>query len=347
MRYIDIAEDNLSNVGKKQKAEIADIAKIRKDLQTTKTIVTKKSEDPTEVDTTTVTIVDPKSDTKAVEKLSADPTVPTTTTITTKEVGGDFDNELDHVLADVDTGSVVPESKVEEAYKKGRPRRKGNWPGRGRIQEEAGDNRDRLLELVVAGQLDPMMALTMCAKWMTNDEVGEMLDANELSERFIENINEDLKPMDLENLINGTISVDKHTSKLGEDKDVIVLAMEVKNNDAANDLMTFIERGYTDVIDADSISSENIDGDYMVFVEFERKDTFKNVLSEMLGGVEKLTGINDWSFKHYKSSRTLTMEELHEKLPITPEDYDAFLANEQSIKDQLQKLRISARVPMK
>ena len=48
------------------------------------------------------------------------------------------------------------------------------------------DYRDRLIELVEDGILDPMMAVTMCAKWMTNDEVGEMLDANELSERFME-----------------------------------------------------------------------------------------------------------------------------------------------------------------
>ena len=48
------------------------------------------------------------------------------------------------------------------------------------------DYRDRLIELVEDGNLDPMMALTMCAKWMTNDEVGEMLDANELSDRFQE-----------------------------------------------------------------------------------------------------------------------------------------------------------------
>ena len=46
------------------------------------------------------------------------------------------------------------------------------------------DNRDKLIELVDDGNLDPMMALTMCAKWMSDDEVGEMLDANELSERF-------------------------------------------------------------------------------------------------------------------------------------------------------------------
>lgn len=47
-------------------------------------------------------------------------------------------------------------------------------------------HRDRLIELVEDGMLDPMMALQMCAGWMTEDEVGEMLDANELSERFEE-----------------------------------------------------------------------------------------------------------------------------------------------------------------
>jgi len=272
-----IDEDNLSNVAKKQNAEKANIADIRKKLQTTRTIRTVKSENPEEPDRTTITIDDPKSNTKAVEKISADPRIATTTTITTKQVGGDFNKELDHVLADVDTGTIVPESEEDNSKE----------------------------------------------------------------------INEDLNANDLENLVNGTIFVDKHQSKLGEDKDVIVLAMEVKNGDAANDLMTFIERGYTDVIDADSISSENIDGDYVVFVEFERKETFKDVLSEMLGGVEKLTGINEWAFKHYKSSRTLTMEELHETLPVTPEAYDAFLAKEKNIRDQLEQLKINARVPMK
>ena len=46
------------------------------------------------------------------------------------------------------------------------------------------DYRDQLIEMIEDGMLDPMMAVTMCVKWMTNDEVGEMLDANELSERF-------------------------------------------------------------------------------------------------------------------------------------------------------------------
>lgn len=45
-------------------------------------------------------------------------------------------------------------------------------------------NRDRLFDLVEDGNLDPMMALIMCAKWMGDHDIGEMLDANELSERF-------------------------------------------------------------------------------------------------------------------------------------------------------------------
>ena len=326
--FRELLEDNLSNVAKKQNAEKADIAKIRKDIQTTKTVVTKKSEDPTVVDNTTVTINDPTSNTKAVEKISADPRIATTTTITTKTEGGkdEFKKDLDHVLADVDKGSIA-------------------------VPESVGDAAKPLYDLQDELGLEDNILVDELARYLDVDQIADFVERfrrhHELDKRFTENINEDLKPMDLESLVNTTISVDKHKSKLGEDKDVIVLAMEVKNDDAANDLMTFIERGYTDVIDADSISSENIDGDYIVFVEFERKDTFKDVLSEMLGGVEKLTGVNEWSFKHYKSNRTLTMEELHEKLPITPIEYDSFLANEQSIKDQLEQLKINARVPMK
>ena len=48
------------------------------------------------------------------------------------------------------------------------------------------DYRDQLIEMIEDGMLDPMMAVTMCVKWMSNDEVGEMLDANELSDRFRE-----------------------------------------------------------------------------------------------------------------------------------------------------------------
>ena len=46
------------------------------------------------------------------------------------------------------------------------------------------DYRDMALELVEDGMVDPNWMLLACLKYMSQDEVRDMLDANELSERF-------------------------------------------------------------------------------------------------------------------------------------------------------------------
>ena len=46
--------------------------------------------------------------------------------------------------------------------------------------------RDRALELVEMGMVTAEDMLTMCLKYMSTDDVEDMLDANELSERFME-----------------------------------------------------------------------------------------------------------------------------------------------------------------
>lgn len=43
-------------------------------------------------------------------------------------------------------------------------------------------NTNRLLDLVAEEQLDPNTALLMCLKWMSEDEVTQMLKAYELLE---------------------------------------------------------------------------------------------------------------------------------------------------------------------
>jgi len=47
------------------------------------------------------------------------------------------------------------------------------------------NSRDRALELVEEGFTTAEDMLTMCLKWMSTDDVEEMLDANELSDRFL------------------------------------------------------------------------------------------------------------------------------------------------------------------
>ena len=48
------------------------------------------------------------------------------------------------------------------------------------------DARDKALELVEDGMVSAESMITMCLKYMSTDDVEDMLDCNELSERFDE-----------------------------------------------------------------------------------------------------------------------------------------------------------------
>jgi hypothetical protein len=48
------------------------------------------------------------------------------------------------------------------------------------------NSRDKAIELVEDGMVSAEDMMTMCLKYMSTDDVDDMLDANELSERFME-----------------------------------------------------------------------------------------------------------------------------------------------------------------
>ena len=48
------------------------------------------------------------------------------------------------------------------------------------------NSRDKALELVDEGMVSAEDMLTMALKYMSTDDVADMLDCNELSERFME-----------------------------------------------------------------------------------------------------------------------------------------------------------------
>ena len=45
---------------------------------------------------------------------------------------------------------------------------------------------DKLLEMIENGLQDNCNVVAMCIQWMSEDDIAEMMDANELSERFLE-----------------------------------------------------------------------------------------------------------------------------------------------------------------
>ena len=45
---------------------------------------------------------------------------------------------------------------------------------------------NKLLEMIEEGLLDPKEVVVMCVKYMSEDDVADMMDSNELSDRFQE-----------------------------------------------------------------------------------------------------------------------------------------------------------------
>ena len=60
-----------------------------------------------------------------------------------------------------------------------------------------------------------------------------------------------LQQYDLKDLVDNILEIDSFKSKMGADKDIVTVAFATKTKESADDLAEFIERGYTNVLEAD------------------------------------------------------------------------------------------------
>lgn len=135
---------------------------------------------------------------------------------------------------------------------------------------------------------------------------------------------EGLRAGDLSEYVFEVFTIDQYRSKMGEDRDILVLGFRVKEKHPAIDLMEFIEKGYNFVLDADMSPGEEHTGDYQVFVEIERTPKLKEQLEELIEGISQITNNYDWKFKYQKEPGTIEFNEetVLTKIPLTKEDYD-------------------------
>ena len=117
-------------------------------------------------------------------------------------------------------------------------------------------------------------------------------------------INESLRANDLRNLVKRVFEIDAYQSKIGDDKNVVVLSFTVESEDPAKDLEHFIEMGYDFVLDADVSPGETDDGVYKVFIELERNRHAPENILTILEGIERLTGIPDMRFRYFKNFKS-------------------------------------------
>ena len=157
------------------------------------------------------------------------------------------------------------------------------------------------------------------------------------------NLFEGLKENDLARLIRDDIFIDEYSSKMGENKDVITTSFKITDREPANDLVSFLEKSYDFILDADVSQGEKTDGDYLVFFEVERTTDYPQQLMTILQGVSQLSGISEWNFKYKNSDNKYPASKLTitEKVPLTPQLFNQHLEESQWI----NKYKSIARVP--
>jgi hypothetical protein len=135
---------------------------------------------------------------------------------------------------------------------------------------------------------------------------------------------EGLQRGDLRDCVNEVFSIDRYKSKMGEDRDTVVISFRVKEKYPAIDLMEFVEKGYGFVLDADMSAGEEQDGQYQVFVEIERTPKLPGQMRELMSGIGQLTDCYNWKFRYQRSTGMIPFseEKITEHVPMSSIDYE-------------------------
>ena len=156
-------------------------------------------------------------------------------------------------------------------------------------------------------------------------------------------LNEGLEQGDLARLVHPELHIDEYRSKLGKDEDVCVVSLKLKDKEPAQDLMSFFEKGYSWIIDADLSSGEMSDGDYIVFIEIERDKDLPRHIMDLMEDMMNLTDqeLTDWRVRYHTSTEDheLSEESLANLIPLSKEEY-----NQKYGKEDIDKLKAAAGV---
>ena len=129
--------------------------------------------------------------------------------------------------------------------------------------------------------------------------------------------------MDMEGQISDKITVDEYAAKMGKDKDVVTITFKVNSELAANDLVTWFERGYDFVLDASVSDGEIEPGKYLVFVEMERRSRVPERIIRLLSDLETLTGfkLKDWTVEIEDEDYDADESVIRQAMILNPNEY--------------------------
>jgi hypothetical protein len=136
-------------------------------------------------------------------------------------------------------------------------------------------------------------------------------------------LNEGLDFHDLEGQMIPTVTVDEYAAHMGTDSEIVTLAFTIKSEAAGNDLVDWFEKGYDFVLDAQVSEGEVKPGQYLVFVEMNRRSSVPKRIIELLDDLETLTAIpvKDWTIIVDEEEYSPEEDVLKQVITISPHDY--------------------------
>jgi hypothetical protein len=135
---------------------------------------------------------------------------------------------------------------------------------------------------------------------------------------------ESLEYKDMEGLLKPTIHVDEFDSKMGNNDDIVVISFFVRDQSAARDLVSWFEKGYDFVLDADCSPGEIRPGRYLVYVEIRRRSTVPQHVATLLNDLSTLTeheSESDWTMHYRDQSLPFSEQDFARLVPTSPREY--------------------------
>lgn len=156
-------------------------------------------------------------------------------------------------------------------------------------------------------------------------------------------LNESLDYMDMKDQVDPAITVDEYSAKMGKDKDIVTVTFTVNNKLAAEDLVTWFERGYDFVLDASISDGELEPGKWLVFVEMDRRSKVPNRIITLLSDLETLTGIKlkDWIVEIEGDECDANEETIRSHMILNPNEYKDKKESEED-EEELNEMRLRA-----
>jgi hypothetical protein len=156
-------------------------------------------------------------------------------------------------------------------------------------------------------------------------------------------VSESLDYKEMEGLMKPTVHIDEFSSKMGDDDDIIVVSFFLRDAQAAKDLMSWFEKGYDFVLDADRSPGEIKPNRYLVYVELRRRSTAAANVEQLLDDLNTLTEFKDsseWTI-HYKDEKyPFSVETFEQVVPLSPKAY------RDRHEEGLNEMRIAAGLPV-